>query len=86
MCSVEPREPPAHLTLPGSFFSCSTTSFMVFRGESAGTTKTLYSLVKRAIGVIFSMPTADLEVMMPPTITAPVTIKLLGSPLAEFMN
>ena len=51
MCSVEPREPPPHLTLPGSFFSCSTTSFMVLSGELAGSTKTLYSLVRRAIGV-----------------------------------
>ena len=51
MCSVEPREPPPHLTLPGSFFICSTTSFIVFSGEFGRQTKTLYSLVRRAIGV-----------------------------------
>ena len=51
MCSVDPREPPPHLTLAGSFFSWATTSFIVFNGESAGTTNTLYSLVRRAIGV-----------------------------------
>jgi putative tricarboxylic transport membrane protein len=51
MCSVEPREPPPHLTLAGSFFICSTTSAIVFSGDAAGSTKTLYSLVRRAIGL-----------------------------------
>ena len=86
MCSVDPREPPPHFTLAGSFFICSTTSFMVLRGESAGTTNTLYSLVRRAMGVILSMPTWGLPVMMPPTITAPVMIKALASPLAALTN
>ena len=82
MCSVEPREPPPHLTLPGSFFSCSTTSFIVFSGEPAGRTKTLYSLVRRASGVACDSVTGGLPVMMPPSITAPIIISAFGSPLA----
>ncbi len=86
MCSVEPREPPPHLTLPGSFFIWATTSFMVRSGDAAGTTKTLYSLVSRAIGVAWLNCTGGLPVMIPPTITAPIMISALGSPLDEFTN
>ncbi len=86
MCSVEPREPPPHLTLPGSFFNCSTTSFMDLNGEFSGSTNTLYSLVSRAIGVAWVRITGCLLVMMPPSITAPITISAFGSPLAEFTN
>ncbi|MCY1314100.1 hypothetical protein D9M70_647020 [compost metagenome] len=81
MCSVAPREPPPHLTLPGSFLSCSTTSFMVLKGELAGSTNTLYSVVRRAIGVSWVTDTGGLPVMMPPSMTAPMTIMAFGSPL-----
>ena len=81
MCSVPPREPPPHLTLPGSLFICSITSFMVLKGELAGSTKTLYSLVRRAIGVACDSDTGGLPVMMPPSMTAPITIIAFGSPL-----
>jgi hypothetical protein len=86
MCSVEPREPPPHLTLPGSFLSCATTSAMVLNWELVGSTKTLYSLVRRAIGVACDRFTGGLPVMMPPSITAPITIMAFASPLAELMN
>ena len=69
MCSVEPREPPPHLTLPGSFFNWSITSFIVLNGELAGSTNTLYSLVRRASGVAALRVTGGLPVMMPPSIT-----------------
>ena len=86
MCSVEPRDPPPHFTLPGSFLSCSTTSFMVLKGELDGSTNTLYSLVRRARGVTLSRPTGGLPVMMPPSITAPITIMACGSPLLLLTN
>jgi len=73
MCSAEPREPPPHFTLPWSFFICSTTSFMVFSGEFAGNAKTLYSLVRRAVGVACDNCTGGLLVMMPPSMAAPMT-------------
>ncbi len=86
MCSVEPREPPPHLTLPGSFLSWATTSAMVLNGELAGSTNTLYSLVRRAIGVACDRLTGGLPVMMPPSITAPITISAFGSPLLPLTN
>ena len=82
MCSVEPREPPPHLMLPGSFLSCATTSAMVLYGEFSGSTNTLYSVVRRAMGVTCEIDTGGLPVMMPPSMTAPITISALGSPLA----
>jgi hypothetical protein len=48
------------LTLPGSFFIWATTSAMVLNGELAGSTKTLYSLVRRAIGVTWVTDTGGL--------------------------
>ena len=81
MCSVDPREPPPHLMLPGSFFRASTTSFMVLKGEFAGSTNTLYSVLRRAMGVSWVMDTGGLPVMMPPSMTAPMTISASGSPL-----
>src|SRR3954469_3528148 len=86
MCSVDPRDPPPHLTLPGSFLSCATTSAMLLKGELDGSTKTLYSLVMRAIGVACDRFTGGLPVMMPPRITAPITISEFGSPLLELTN
>jgi len=79
-CSVDPREPPPHFTLPGSRRNCSTTSRMVRSGESAGSTNTLNSVVRRAIGVIWVMLTGGRPVMMPPSITAPITSRASGSP------
>ncbi|MNV72051.1 hypothetical protein D3C71_1651070 [compost metagenome] len=66
--------------------SWSTTSFMVLKGEFAGSTNTLYSLVRRARGVTLSRPTGGLPVMMPPSITAPITIIAFGSPLLPLTN
>ena len=86
MCSVEPREPPPHLTLPGSFFICSITSFMLLNCELAGSTNTLYSLVRRAKGVAALKDTGGLPVMMPPSITAPITMMAFGSPLLPLTN
>src|SRR5574343_2020063 len=86
MCSVEPREPPPHFTLPGSFFMASITSFMVLKGELAGSTKTLYSLVRRAMGVAWVRLTGGWPVMMPPSITAPMTISAFGSLLLALTN
>ena len=86
MCSVEPREPSSHFTLPGSFLSCSTTSFMDFSGEAAGNTKTLYSLVRRAGGVACEGETGGLPVMMPPSITAPIVMSAFRSPLEALTN
>jgi hypothetical protein len=86
MCSVDPREPPPHFTLPGSFFICATTSAMVFSGELAGSTNTLYSLVRRAIGVAWLRLTGGLPVMMPPSITAPITISASPLPLLALTN
>ena len=74
MCSVEPREPPPHFTLPGSFLSCATTSCMLVKGEWVGNTKTLYSVVRRASGVAWPRLTGGLPLMMPPSMTAPMTI------------
>ena len=59
---------------------------MFLKGESAGSTNVLYSLVKRAIGVTLSRPTGGLPVMMPPSMTAPIIISALGSPLALLTN
>jgi len=56
---------------------------MVLKGELAGSTNTLYSVVRRAIGVTWVIETGGLPVMMPPSITAPITIMAFGSPLAE---
>jgi hypothetical protein len=86
MCSVEPREPPPHLTLPGSFFICSTTSFMLFSGDAAGSTNTWSSLIRRAIGVAWLSCAACLLVMRPPSITAPIIISALASPLLLLTN
>ena len=55
---------------------------MVLSGEPAGTTNTLYSLVSRAMGVTCVTDTGGLPVMMPPSMTAPITIMAFGSPLA----
>jgi hypothetical protein len=74
------------LTLPGSFLNCSTTSFIVFSGDSAGSTKTLSSRVMRASGVTCDSDTGDLLVMMPPSITAPIIIIALASPLLALAN
>ena len=86
ICSVEPREPPPHFTLPGSFLSCSTTSFIDLNGELAGSTNTLYSVVRRAIGVTWLRLTGGLPVIKPPSITAPITIKALPSSLLPLTN
>ncbi len=51
-----------------------------------GSTKTLYSLVRRASGVACDSETGGLPVMMPPSITAPITISALGSPLLALTN
>ena len=59
---------------------------MVLSGDAAGSTNTLYSLVRRAIGVALSSVTGGLPVMMPPSITAPITISALGSPLLLLTN
>ena len=86
MCSVEPREPPPHFTLPGSFLSWAITSAMFLKGELGGSTNTLYSVVRRAIGVTCDRFTGGLPVMIPPSITAPITIRAFGSPLLELTN
>ncbi len=86
MCSVDPRDPPPHLTLAGSFFIASTTSFMDLNGEFSGSTKTLYSVVRRAIGVACVIDTGGLPVIRPPSITAPITISAFGSPLLALTN
>jgi len=62
------------------------TSAMLLKGELAGSTNTLYSLVSRAIGVACDRLTGGLPVMMPPSITAPITIRAFGSPLLELTN
>ena len=59
---------------------------MVLKGELAGSTNTLYSLVRRAMGVACDRLTGGLPVMMPPTITAPMTISAFGSPLLPLTN
>ena len=59
---------------------------MVFSGELAGSTNTLYSLLRRAIGVACESCTGGLPVMMPPSITAPITINALPSPLVLLTN
>jgi hypothetical protein len=46
----------------------------------------LYSLVRRAIGVACVRLTGGLPVMMPPSITAPITMSALGSPLLALTN
>jgi hypothetical protein len=86
MCSVEPREPPPHFTLPGSFFICSITSLIDFNGESAGSTNTLYSVVSRANAVACVSCNGDLLEISPPSITAPITISAFGSPLLPPRN
>ena len=55
-------------------------------GEFAGTTMTRYSLVSRAIGVTWSRVTGALLVRIAPTMTKPLTISWLPSPLALFTN
>ena len=79
-CSVEPREPPPHLMLRGSLRNCTSTSRIETKGDWVGSTKTLYSLVRRAIGRTLDSPTGGLPVMMPPSMTAPITISACGSP------
>jgi hypothetical protein len=46
----------------------------------------LYSLVRRASGVAWFRSTGGLPVMMPPSMTAPITIIALGSPLLPLTN
>jgi hypothetical protein len=59
---------------------------MALKGESAGSTNTLYSVVRRAMGVRCVMDTGGLPVMMPPSMTAPMTISAFGSPLLALKN
>jgi hypothetical protein len=59
---------------------------MVLNGEFEGSTKTLYSVVMRAIGVACSSLTGGLPVMMPPSMTEPITISAFGSPLEPLTN
>ena len=86
MCSVEPCEPPPHSTLSGSFLSCTITSSMVLNGELGGSTKTLYSVVRRISGVPRIRLIGRLEAISPPTITAPITIIWVASPLSLARN
>src|SRR5262245_51312620 len=86
MWSMPPAEPPAQVTLDTSFFTASARSLAVLIGELAGTTMTWVSSVSRAIGVTWSRLTGDLLVRMAPTMTKPLTMSWLPSPLAPLTN
>ena len=58
------------------------TSAMVLCGELAGSTNTLYSVVRRASGVACIRFSGERLVIRPPSITAPITIIWWPSPLA----
>ena len=59
---------------------------MVLKGELAGSTNTLYSLVRRTSGVAVLKDTGGLPVMMPPSMTAPMIMMAFGSPLLALTN
>ncbi|MCY1514008.1 hypothetical protein D9M68_485340 [compost metagenome] len=59
---------------------------MVLKGEFDGSTNTLYSVVRRAMGVACDRLTGGLPVMMPPSMTEPMTISALASPLEPLTN
>ena len=74
------------MTLATSFFTASARSLAVLIGEFAGTTMTCVSSVRRAIGVTWSSETGDLFIRIAPTMTKPLTISWLPSPLAPLTN
>ena len=87
MWSGPPAEPPAQVTLAGSALIRASAEFRHrLDGESAGTAIACHSPVSRAIGVTWSSVTGDLLVMIAPTMTYPLAISWVGSPLAPFTN
>ena len=79
MWSVPPAEPPAIAFPPGSSAHAVVKSSSVSYGESAGTTITSDSPVRRAIGVTSSSVTAWLLVSIAPSMTRPIVISRLSS-------
>ena len=56
-------------------------------GGSRGSTEHIAAaMIAREVGVTLSRPTGGLPVMMPPSITAPITITAFGSPLLPLTN
>ena len=86
MWSTPPAEPPAQVTLAGSALMAAARSLAVLIGELAGTTMASSSAVSRAIGVTWSRVTGDLLVRIAPTMTKPLTMSWLPSPLALLTN
>src|SRR5262245_39883197 len=81
MWSAPPAEPPAKVTRATSFFTAAARSLASLIGELAGTTMTCVSSVSRAIGVTWLKLSGDLLSRMAPTMTKPLTISVLPSPL-----